>query len=309
MNQIKAAAIYYVKRNIKLKDFIKRVLIVLQFPIVLIAFVYSKFSTKNRNLWLIGETGTDAKDNGSAFYSYLIDNHPEINTMYYISGETAAAARIHRMGKSVVTNSFQHKVAFMSAKYILSTHDGYSIPFVGANWHDFKAIYGWLTPRLQFVFLSHGVSKDDESGNANYQRTRFDYFVTSTEDEYEEFSSSRYGYPSGNVIKTGLSRYDVLLANSDGITQKRNIVFMPTWRYYLADVDDEEFTKSRYFKQIYSLLHDSDLNNLISDNQVAFYFFPPHHEIQKRMKLFDLDETKVVPIDTEASVFSDIVLS
>lgn len=309
MNQIKAAAIYYVKRNIKLKDFIKRVLIVLQFPIVLIAFVYSKFSTKNRNLWLIGETGTDAKDNGSAFYSYLIDNHPEINTMYYISGETAVAARIHRMGKSVVTNSFQHKVAFMSAKYILSTHDGYSIPFVGANWHDFKAVYGWLTPRLQFVFLSHGVSKDDESGNANYQRTRFDYFVTSTEDEYQEFSSSRYGYPSGNVIKTGLSRYDVLLANSDGITQKRNIVFMPTWRYYLADVDDEEFTKSRYFKQIYSLLHDSDLNNLISDNQVEFYFFPPHHEIQKRMKLFDLDETKVVPIDTEASVFSDIVLS
>lgn len=309
MNRIKAAVIYHVKRNLKLKDFIKRVLIILQLPIVLTAFIYSKFSKKYQGVWLIGETGTDAKDNGQAFFSYLIYNHPEINTVYYISGETAAAANIHHIGKSVITSSFQHKVAFMSAKYILSTHDGYSIPFVGANWHDFKAIYGWLAPELQFVFLSHGVSKDDGSENANYQRTRFDYFVTSTEDEYEEISSSRYGYPSGNVIKTGFTRYDVLLENPNKITQKRNVVFMPTWRYYLADVDDDKFIESKYFKEIYSLLHDSDLNNLISNNQMRFYFFPPHHEIQKRIKLFDLDETKVIPIDTEASVFSDIVLA
>ncbi|WRM17506.1 hypothetical protein T1K45_00350 [Lactiplantibacillus plantarum] len=68
MNRIKAAVIYHVKRNIKLKDFIKRVLIILQFPIVLTAFIYSKFSKKYQDVWLIGETGTDAKDNGQAFF-------------------------------------------------------------------------------------------------------------------------------------------------------------------------------------------------------------------------------------------------
>lgn len=32
-----------------------------------------------RGLWLISERGTDARDNGYRFYSYLVSEQPEVN--------------------------------------------------------------------------------------------------------------------------------------------------------------------------------------------------------------------------------------
>lgn len=309
MNRLKANLMYSIKRNIKLKSKIKLFLMFIQFPLVLAALICAKFSKNNKDLWLIGETGNDAKDNGLAFFSYLIRRHPEINTVYYIDGQTEAVDHVKSLGRTVVTNSFKHKVLFMSARYILSTHDGYSIPFFGANWREFKRLYGWLVPRMKFVFLNHGVNKDDMVENTSYKKTSFDFLVTSTEDEYKEMSSKRYGYPAGNVIKTGLSRYDALQNGKGRAVQHRNIVFMPTWRYYLADVSDELFVESNYFKNIYSFLHNSRLLDLLDENNVKLYFFPPHHEIQKRIHLFDLEDTTVEALNTESVKFSDVVLN
>ncbi|VDG32746.1 glycosyl/glycerophosphate transferase [Lactobacillus plantarum] [Lactiplantibacillus mudanjiangensis] len=304
MNRLKSKIIYKIKRNIKLKDNIKIFLMIIQFPVVLAAFISSKFYKKN--IWLIGETGNDAKDNGLAFFSFLVKEHAEINTIYYISGQTAAADHVRNLGPTVETNSFRHKVAFMSAKYVLSTHDGYSIPFFGANWREFKLAYGWLVPEKKFVFLNHGVNKDDMVENTKYKRTKFDFYVTTTEDEYREMTSSKYGYPLNDVVKTGLARYDFLLANRVS-SKKKYIVFMPTWRYYLADVDDEAFVQSTYYKTIYSFLHDPRLDTILHEKKLQLYFFPPHHEIQKRIHLFDLSGKTIQSINTEETKFSDVV--
>ena len=37
-----------------------------------------------RNLWLVAERGTDARDNGYWFYRYLQEKHPEVNACYVI---------------------------------------------------------------------------------------------------------------------------------------------------------------------------------------------------------------------------------
>jgi CDP-glycerol glycerophosphotransferase (TagB/SpsB family) len=303
MSKLKSKFLYALKKNVTLKGKIKLLLIVLQFPVVISAYFGAKF-LKTKDVWLMGETGVDAKDNGFAFFRYLRSHHKKINAVYYISGDSNARKKVKEIGPIVETNSFRHKILFLKAKYILSTHDGYSIPFFGANWREFKMIYGWLTPRKKFVFLSHGVNKDDTTGNANYNRTRFDYHVTTTEDEFKEMSDSKYGYPQGNIIKTGFSRYDYLVRND---VSDKNIVYMPTWRYYLADVSDKEFSESKYFRKMYSLMHNEKLLDFLAKKKVSFYFFPPHHEIQKRIHLFDLQNTGITVIDTEESDFSRIV--
>lgn len=43
MNKIKATLIYRMKRNLKLKDHIKIVLAIAQFPVVFVAFIFSLF--------------------------------------------------------------------------------------------------------------------------------------------------------------------------------------------------------------------------------------------------------------------------
>lgn len=305
MNKVKAALIYRMKRNLKLKDHIKIVLMIAQFPVVFVAFIFSLFYQDRKKIWLIGETGNDAKDNGLAFFSYLRNRHPEVKAIYYIKGRTDAAKQVNDMGPTVITNSFRHKVIFLASRYILSTHDGYSIPFWGSNWHEFRSVFGWLVPEQKFVFLSHGVSKDDIVDNANYKRTRFDYYVTATNAECHEMSSEKYEYPEGNIIETGFARYDFL---QNGESGKESIVFMPTWRYYLADKNDAEFVKSDYFKKIYAFLHSPRLTHLLQKSNIKFYFFPPHHEIQKRIPLFDLAGTEITPINTESSNFSEVVL-
>lgn len=235
-------------------------------------------------------------------------HHNEINSIYYISQHSHAEEHIEKIGPTVRTNSFRHKVFFMAARYVLSTHDGYSIPFKGVNWREFKIVYSWLVPKMQFVFLSHGVSKDDIVENTNYKRTRFDYFVTTTNEEFKEMSSKKYGYPDGNIVQTGFARYDSLQNEKLKIEVQSSIVFMPTWRYYLADVDDQEFMKSEYFKKLYSLMHSKRLERLLMENNVDFYFFPPHHEIQKRIHLFNLENTIVKSLNTENVDFSTILL-
>lgn len=309
MGHVKAKIFYYIKRNIKLKDAIKICLMLIQFPVVVGAYIYAKLIFgKNRDTWLVGETGVDAKDNGLAFFSYLNKIHPDINSVYFITKDSKAANKVKKIGTTVQANSFRHKAYFMNSRYILSTHDGYSIPFKGVNWREFKIVYGWMVPKLKFVFLNHGVNKDDTVVNANYTRTRFDYHVTTTEAEYNEMADSRYGYPKGNIIKTGLARYDTLQNNRKKVRTKQQIVFMPTWRYYLADVSDEEFIKSNYYKTIYSFLHNSKLQHELSKNKVKLFFFPPHHEIQKRISLFELENTNIDTFDTEENNFAKIVL-
>lgn len=309
MNKILSNLIYKIKRNIKLKSFIKFMLMLIQFPVVFIAFFCSRFlPSKLKNSWLIGETGSDAKDNGLAFFSYLTHKHPEINTVYYIKGHSKAETHVKSVGPTLLTNSFKHKVVFMSAKYILSTHDGYSIPFYGSNWREFKVLYGWLNPQLKFVFLNHGVNKDDIVSTSNYLLTKFDYLVTTTDDEFREMSNKKYGYPVGNVVKTGLARYDTLFDKKNIVNNQKSIVFMPTWRYYLADIDDEQFVKSLYFKKIFSFLHNDGLKRLLIRNGVKLYFFPPHHEIQKRIPLFELENDVIQALDTEETDFAEVLL-
>ncbi|MGX6454059.1 CDP-glycerol glycerophosphotransferase family protein [Pediococcus acidilactici] len=303
MSELKTKLVYSLKKNVALKGKIKLLLIILQFPVVMSAYIVANLS-RNKDIWLIGETGTDAKDNGFAFFRYLRKFHKEIEVVYYISSDSHAKKKVEKIGTTVETNSFKHKVLFMSARYILSTHDGYSIPFFGANWREFKIAYGWLVPNKKFVFLNHGVNKDDTTENANYNRTKFDYHVTTTEDEFKEMSSQKYGYPKGNIIKTGLARYDYLTKRKG---HEKNIVYMPTWRYYLADASDKEFISSKYFKKMYSLMHNKVLLEFLAKKGIVFYFFPPHHEIQRRIHLFDLQNTGINVIDTEESNFSKIV--
>lgn len=300
---------YKLKRSVKLKDNIKLLLMFLQFPVILASFLVARLFYRENHVWLVGEMKEDAKDNGFAFFKYLNEKHPKINSYYYIDENSEAAQKVKLIGKTVNISSFRHMTLFFNSDFVFSTHDGYPIPFRFGNWREFKILYGWLVPNLKYVFLNHGINKDDDVKTLNYKRTRFDYFVTTTNDEFKYISNSRYCYPKGNVVQTGLARYDLLLEKLSSVDKKKQIVYMPTWRYYLADVSEEEFKRSTYFKRINSLLNNKKLNDLINHFNIDFYFFPPHHEIQNKIHLFRIDNTEIKFLKLGTIEFSDVILS
>ena len=59
----------------------------------LLGAVCRAFSPAYRGIWLVGERGTDARDNGYWFYRYLRTQHPELRTYYVITADSPDAAR------------------------------------------------------------------------------------------------------------------------------------------------------------------------------------------------------------------------
>ena len=77
------------------------------------AFVMRKISPGYRDLWLIGERGNDARDNGYWFFRYLNETHPEINSCFVISPGSADYKKVASLGKTVKTGGFCTTLSIM----------------------------------------------------------------------------------------------------------------------------------------------------------------------------------------------------
>ena len=66
--------------------------------------LYSFYKNKNeyKELWLVGERGDDARDNGYHFYRYLVEKHPEINARFVITPESKDREKIEKIGRAHV---------------------------------------------------------------------------------------------------------------------------------------------------------------------------------------------------------------
>ena len=72
----------------KLKNILKKISRLSCNAIEMIVFkiisIFYKNNEKYKDIWLISERGTEAKDNGYWMFKYIRENHPEINVYYLI---------------------------------------------------------------------------------------------------------------------------------------------------------------------------------------------------------------------------------
>ena len=124
------------------------------------------------------------------------------------------------------------------------------------------------------IFLQHGIIKDDIA-ELHYPNANIDLFVCSTVMEYESLIQE-YNYPDGIIKRLGLCRYDALLTEHE---VKRQILIMPTWRYYLRTMDEEGFKNSEYYRCFNGLINNEKLEALLEeyDYELVLYL---HYELQ-----------------------------
>ena len=230
-----------------------------------------------KDLWLISERGTDARDNGYHFFKYLCKNCGNINCVYLIDKKSPDYNKVKDLGKVLQPGSFKHYIAFACAKAKISTHImGYAPDTYRFTVLDKK----FRLVRGKKIFLQHGIIKDNIF-ELHYPAVNLDLFICSTMDEFKSVIDG-YNYPAGIVQRLGLCRYDALLAEHD---LKRQILVMPTWRYYLRELDDEGFKKSEYYQCFNGLISDQGLHKMLeeTDYELVLYL---HYELQKFTKLF-----------------------
>lgn len=264
-----------------------------------ISIVY-KNNPKYKDLWLICERGTEAKDNGYWMFRYIRENHPEINVYYLIDKSFKKDYdKVKTYHNIIQYNSFEHKVAFILSKKVISPYTGFIEPW---SYKLYKMILD-RGNKKKYIFLQHGIIYNDVSEFLNKKSVRIDKFITSTKEEYNAIANNQeYGYYNNEVVQTGLPRFDNLHNNKP----KKQILLMPTWRKELTvpsymknnDSKDDLFLGSDYYKKFNSLINNKKLEKILSNSGYRLIFYP-HYELQKYLKYFKVNSSEVVIADKE----------
>lgn len=215
---------------------------------------------KRRQLWLISDRSDEGGDNGEVLFRYLRRHHPEIDVRFTVDGSSQAARRLATVGTVVPWRSWRRKIATLLSDCLISSQaqESFVNPF-GA----YGERYGGLLEGKPFVFLQHGVIKDDMSVELNQSRRHIAGFVTSSERERASILGGGYGYTAKQVWLTGLPRFDELDSRPAKL-----VLIMPTWRLGLMAGQDassgrwligEGFPKSGFLTFYRALLSDERL--------------------------------------------------
>lgn len=265
--------------------------------------IFSKLSLKKpKKIWLISERGDEARDNGYAFYKYMMEHHPEINFFYVIKKDSPDLLKIDPT-RRVYYQSIKHIKYYINASYLLSTH------ILGFS-PEFRS-FGKLAKKIKFfdtggkkIFLQHGIIQS-YTEYLTSSSIDLDLFICGAKKEYD-FILKNFGFDESVVKFTGLARYDYL-KNSQKKSEKE-ILFMPTWRKELFYLSDSDFIKSDYYKNIINILNNEKLQEKLKNNNIKLIFYP-HYEIQKRISLFNIKNKNIIIASSKEYDVSELLKS
>lgn len=248
-----------------------------------------RISEKYRNCWLLMDRDIQADDNAEHLYKHIMENHPEQPIYFAIRRNSHDWNRLLNDNfKLIEFGSQEHEDVLRSCSKVISSHANYYVTnYLGKN----------MLAGRHFIFLQHGVIKDDLSGWLNNVE-QMNCFVTSTTDEYQSIISneSRYVYGKKEVVLTGLPRHDRLLRNLD--KKEKIILIMPTWRQNAVGALTGEgdtrtinphFMETKFATAWFDFIHSSELKDLLEQYNYKAVFFP-HSNIQPYVPLFKVPD-------------------
>lgn len=237
----------------------------------------------DNDVWLVGERPNTAQDTGYHFFKYCRENYPNKEVYYVLEEDSPDMRNVQSLGNVLIHGSLEHLRMTAIAKKFIGSHDlEYILPSRAIDWPSYH--------EGQRIFLQHGILGRKNVGyhkkNYNYP---FDMFCVSSTKEYELVTNTM-GYEPNEVVITGLSRFDELMADH---TEERSIAIIPTWRDWIKS--EAEFLDSPYYHNYKNLLTDDKLLNELKSNRTRLQFFP-HYRMQQYVKHFKILESELVEV-------------
>lgn len=252
--------------------------------------------------WLLMDRDGQADDNAEHLYNYIQKHHPEQSIYFALRRNSHDWDRLLDKGFNLVEfGSKRHEEILKSCSKVISSHvDKYITNLLGPK---------MLTGR-HFVFLQHGVTKDDISNWVN-QKENIDVFVTASTAEYNSIVSneSHYKFTKKNVKLTGFPRYDNLNQPQSEL-YKKSILIMPTWRSNIVGTTkgegnsrevSSEFMETEFAKHWRGVLHSPYLKRISEKYNFEVIFFP-HANISPYIDLFDVPNFIKISDHTKGSI-------
>lgn len=249
---------------------------------------------KKKEIWLISDRTSVANDNGMHLFKYISSLKENDKEVYFvIDKKSKDYNKMKEYGKVVAHNTIKYKLLFLlSDKIISSQADIWVYNAFGRSSRFYRDLYNF-----KFVFLQHGITKDDISDWLNIYNKDISMFVTAAEEEYKSILNGNYYYDDSIVKLTGFPRYDNLVDSS-----KKLIAIMPTWRQNLSGKINRssgtreynpDFIESDYYKFYNNLINDEKLLKKMSEKgyKGIFVVHPSHMENGIDFQANDVFET------------------
>ena len=243
-----------------------------------------KLKSSGKPIWLVSDRSDSADDNGMALFEYLMRSDETASLRashdirFIIGSGSPAYQKMKQLGPVVEASSDMHKALYVASEMVISSAaDEWVRNPLGADRKYFRDLID-----NRFVFLQHGVIKDDLSGWLYKLYKNFSIFITTAPAEWRSICEGAYGYDESVVKLTGLARYDKLENNPE-----KKIAILPTWRKYAAPdlipgsserPYSSSFKETEYFRFYNSLINDPRLLGVMKEHGYTgtFYLHPNH---------------------------------
>lgn len=228
---------------------------------VLLRLLYYVYKAIKRNpIWLISDRVMAAGDNGEAFFRYAATQEEPIADLYFvISKKSKDYIRLHEYGNVVDQSSLRYKLLFLLSDKVISSHADMETtnPFLRQIDH-YVDIFSF-----DFIFLQHGVTKDDVSSWLNRFEKNISLFVTSGYKEYQSILEGSYYYSEQEVVLTGMPRFDLLRSEPTG-----KLILAPTYRKHLARMKTNPSGQRRYDPSFKDSQYFTFYNDFMNDERI-----------------------------------------
>lgn len=248
---------------------------------LLVSHILEKFSPSLKydtdGSWILMDRNTQADDNAEHLYRYILENNLKQDCYFALNRDSSDWARLEQEGFKLLdfgSDEFESKLKHCSK--IISSHlDRYVNNYFGDEYEYSK----------KFVFLQHGITKDDMSSWFNGKKN-LQCLITATQPEYQSMISNntRYKLTEKEVTLTGFPRHDKLLKQN---LDEKTILIMPTWRNTIVGKTigdgneralNDAFMETLFAQSWYKLIHSPQLKHLV-DQYGYKVIFAPHANI------------------------------
>lgn len=259
---------------------------ILPFGIIFLHFLTYPF-VKHKN-WIISDRYDVAGDNGEWLFKYIKKNCDKKNVYFALKKKSKDIERMSKVGNVICFKTINYYLKYMNSEFVISSHID---PYIHKPFGR-KQIYVNQFMDRKYVFLQHGIIKENLSSWLSKYKKYSDLFICSTKLEYNSLLKDGYLYDKDVIKLTGLARYDNLV-NSD-LKEEKLIALMPTWRTSLVGpivtgTQDRrynpKFKESEYYKFYNGLINDERVLNTLKEYNYKILFCV-HPSLKNQLKDF-----------------------
>ncbi|PQZ92229.1 hypothetical protein CQ018_11995 [Arthrobacter sp. MYb227] len=190
----------------------------------------SEIRERYRDAWVVMDRPMRADDNGEHLYRYLLTEREDVNAFFLLSKNSSDWSRLKSEGFRLVDYASDEAVSLLlNAKFRMSSDAVAEVMYpISRRYYDLS--------KSKFIFLQHGVTKDDLSRWLNPKK--LDGVICATQAEYDSFVgiNSPYTIRKHQALLSGFPRFDGLHRAQQSLENDPDLLLiMPTWRQYLRD--------------------------------------------------------------------------